>query len=87
MPKRSFARLEEKYRRSKKDTGSPAVQVIRISARIQEIAEHLKEHRKDHDARLGLLKLLAKRRRLLSYLSKFEPNVYRRLVKDLDLKA
>jgi small subunit ribosomal protein S15 len=79
-------KLEDKYQLSKKDTGSPAVQVLQITARIAELAAHLKAHKHDYDARLGLLKLMAKRRRLLAYLMKFEPNVYTKLIKDLNLK-
>ncbi len=87
MPESVFERLKKKYRGGAKDTGSPAVQVIVISERIQDLAEHLKKHTHDIDARLGLLKLMAKRRRLLAYLSKFEPDVYKKIVKDLGFKA
>jgi len=80
-------KLEGKYQLSKKDTGSPAVQVVQVTDRIAELASHLKAHKHDYDARLGLLKAMAKRRRLLAYLSKFEPKVYTKLVKDLNLKV
>ena len=87
MAKTVFEKLKAKYRRVKKDTGSPVIQVIVISERINLLAQHLKEHKKDNDARFGLLELLAKRRRLLAYLSKYEPKIYQKIVKDLNLKA
>lgn len=87
MVKRKIEKLEVKYQRSKKDTGSPAVQILEATFRIAELADHLKAHKHDYDARLGLLKLMAKRRRLLAYLSKFEPKVYVKIIKDLNLKV
>lgn len=87
MAKGKITKLEVKYQRSKHDTGSPAVQILEVTARIVELADHLKAHKHDYDARLGLLKLMAKRRRLLAYLSKFEPKVYAKIVKDLNLKV
>lgn len=87
MPQSIFERLKKKYQENKKDTGSPVVQVLVISEKIHDLSEHLKKHPHDIDGRLGLLKFLAKRRRLLAYLSKFEPEVYKKVVKDLGLKA
>ncbi|MBD3795529.1 MAG: 30S ribosomal protein S15 [Epsilonproteobacteria bacterium] len=59
-----------KYGRDDKDTGSTEVQVALITARILYLTEHLKVNKKDHSSRLGLLKLVGQRRRLLSYLKK-----------------
>ena len=87
MVKGKIEKLEVKYQKSKKDTGSPAVQILEITDRINELATHLKAHKHDYDARLGLLKLMAKRRRLLAYLSKFEIPLYAKIVKDLNLKV
>ncbi|MCD6194699.1 30S ribosomal protein S15 [bacterium] len=87
MPQTIFERLKKKYQRNKEDTGSPVVQIIVISEKIQDLSQHLKKHPHDIDGRLSLLKFLAKRRRLLAYLSKFETNVYKKVVKDLGLKA
>ena len=68
------------------DTGSVPVQVALLSKRISELTGHLKKHSKDHHSRLGLLKLVGKRRRLLSYLEKKNPKKYGALIKKLDLK-
>jgi len=87
VQKAKKTKLESKYKMSKLDTGSPAIQVLQITQRVNELSAHLKSHKQDNDALLGLLKLMAKRRRLLAYLSKFEPKVYVKLVKDLNLKV
>ncbi len=58
----------KKFAREKGDTGSPEVQIALLSAQIDKLAEHLKEHKKDIHSRRGLLSMVAKRRRLLNYL-------------------
>ena len=58
------------YARTEGDTGSPEVQVAVLTARIQELTEHLKTHHKDHHSRRGLLKMVGQRRGLLAYLKK-----------------
>ncbi len=63
-------KLIKKFAREKGDTGSPEVQVALLSAQIDKLAEHLKEHKKDIHSRRGLLSMVAKRRRLLNYLKK-----------------
>jgi len=70
----------------KEDTGSVDVQVALISKQIDELVVHLKRHSKDNHSRLGLLKLVGKRRRLLNYLSRRNPKNYAVLVKKLGLK-
>jgi len=87
MVKKGLKKLASKYRGSEKDTGSPAVQILSLTSKIDSLSSHLKQHKQDIDARLGLLKFLVKRRRLLAYLSKYEPDIYKKLVRDLDLKA
>ncbi len=74
------------YRRDDADTGSPEVQVALLTSRIQEINEHLQSNKKDHAARLGLVKLVGKRNRLLQYLSRTSPAAYRELIKRLGLR-
>ncbi|MFP4472843.1 MAG: 30S ribosomal protein S15 [Candidatus Omnitrophota bacterium] len=69
-----------------KDTGSPEVQVAVLSARINELAEHLKVHRKDFHSRRGLLMMIGKRRRLLSYLKRTKPEKYEETIKKLNLR-
>ncbi len=75
-----------KYGRSDGDTGSAEVQVALLTARINELTEHLREHRKDHHSRRGLLMLVGKRRRLLNYLQRIDLDRYRALIKDLGLR-
>ena len=68
------------------DTGSPEVQVAVLTKRIQYLTEHLKEHKKDHHSRRGLLKMVGHRRRLLSYLYKKDITRYRELISRLNLR-
>jgi small subunit ribosomal protein S15 len=68
------------------DTGSPEVQVALLTARINELTEHLRTHRKDHHSRRGLLMLVGQRRRLLNYLSRRDVDRYRALVQELGLR-
>lgn len=68
------------------DTGSPEVQVALLSARIAQLTDHLKIHKKDHHSRRGLLMLVGKRRRLLNYLSKTDIERYRSLISKLGLR-
>jgi small subunit ribosomal protein S15 len=79
-------KLVEKYKEHNKDTGSVGVQIILLTGQIAELVEHLKEHNKDHDSRRGLLKMVNKRRKLLNYLNKTEPEKYLKLIADLKLK-
>lgn len=69
-----------------KDTGSPEVQVSIISKRIEELASHLKTHKKDNHSRRGLLQLVADRQKHLKYLMKHNKARYEQLVEKLDLK-
>jgi len=68
------------------DTGSPEVQVALLTARINELTEHLRTHRKDHHSRRGLLMLVGQRRRLLNYLNGHDVERYRAIVKELGLR-
>ncbi len=68
------------------DTGSPDVQVALLTERIQQLTEHLKIHIHDHHSRRGLLKLVGRRRRLLSYLSQKDKERYRALIERLGLR-
>lgn len=68
------------------DTGSADVQIALLTARINELTEHLQVHRKDHASRRGLLKMVGERRRLLDYLSRTEPKRYQELIKKLNLR-
>ena len=68
------------------DTGSPEVQVAILTARIQELTEHLQNNQKDHHSRRGLLKMVGQRRNLLAYLKKTDINRYRSLIERLGLR-
>lgn len=68
------------------DTGSPEVQIAVLTARIQYLTDHLKEHKKDHHSRRGLLKMVGHRRRLLSYLYKTNIDRYRSIITKLNLR-
>ena len=74
------------YRRHEQDSGSPEVQVAVLSERISHLTEHLKTHRKDHHTRRGLLKLVGRRRRLLTYLRANEFSRYMGLIERLGLR-
>jgi len=75
-----------KHGRDQADTGSTEVQVALLTARINELTEHLREHRKDHHSRRGLLMLVGKRRRLLKYLARTDIDRYRALIAELGLR-
>lgn len=76
----------KKYAREKGDTGSPEVQIALLSLQIDKLVSHLKEHGKDVHSRRGLLSMVAKRRRLLSYLHKRDEERYKNLIKELKLE-
>ncbi len=75
-----------KHGRADGDTGSTEVQVALLTARINELTEHLREHKKDHHSRRGLLMLVGKRRRLLKYLQSSDIDRYRALIQELGLR-
>jgi small subunit ribosomal protein S15 len=72
--------------RGEGDTGSPEVQVAILSHRINELTEHLKTHPKDHHCRLGLLRMVGRRKRLLDYLRREDIDRYRELIAKLGLR-
>lgn len=78
--------LVQKYQTHKEDTGSTNVQIAVLTDKINQLTGHLKEHRKDFDSRVGLLKMVGKRRRLLNYLAKTDQAIYDKLVGDLGLR-
>ena len=73
--------------RDKDDSGSPEVQVSIMSARISELTEHLKIHKKDDHSRRGLLQLVGKRKRLLKYLKRENYESYEALIKKLGIRS
>jgi small subunit ribosomal protein S15 len=80
------AELIEQFRTHAKDTGSPEVQIALLSERISYLTTHLKSHAKDHASRRGLIMMVNKRRRLLDYLNRRDPNRYREIVERLSLR-
>ena len=74
------------YRSHDKDTGSPEVQIALLTKRITGLTEHFKTHKKDNGSRIGLLKLVAKRRKLLDYLRSNEVDRYRSIIAKLGLR-
>jgi small subunit ribosomal protein S15 len=75
-----------KFANNENDTGSPAVQIALLTERINYLTEHLKEHKKDHSSRLGLLKLVGQRRRLMRYLRKKDFAKYNETISALNLR-
>ena len=80
------AQVMTDYQRSKGDTGSPEVQVALMTARINHLTDHFKDHIKDFHSRRGLLRLVSRRRKLLDYLKAKNEDSYRTLIKRLELR-
>lgn len=76
----------KKTRLHDEDTGSPEAQIAILTRRINELTSHLRKHRKDRDSRKGLLELVEKRRKLISYLQDEDPERYNEVAEELDLK-
>jgi small subunit ribosomal protein S15 len=76
----------KKYGESDNDTGKTEVQIAMLTERIKYLTEHLKEHKKDHHSRRGLLKLVGQRRRLLRYLTRKDIMRYRKIISELGLR-
>jgi len=74
------------YQRAKGDTGSPEVQIALLTARINGLAGHFKDHVKDHHSRRGLLRMVSRRRKLLDYLKSRNSDSYRTLIEKLGLR-
>lgn len=86
LAKDKKTQLIEEFKIHEKDTGSPEVQIALLTEQIKRLTDHLKEHRKDHHSRRGLLKMVSKRKKLLDYLKKHYPRRYQSLVKKLKLR-
>jgi len=77
----------KKYKLHKEDTGSPEVQVAIFTEKIDELAKHLKKNKKDNHSRRGLLGMVSKRKRLLTYLKRTDEKRYRSITRKLGIKA
>ena len=86
ISKEKKAELIKTYGRKEGDTGSPEVQIAILTERINELTEHLKENKKDHHSRRGLLKMVGKSRGLLDYLKKNDLEGYRDLIAKLGIR-
>ena len=80
------AEIKNEFKRSEQDTGSVEVQAALLTTRIKELTEHLKSFKKDHSARRGLIMMVNKRRKLLSYLQKKDDARYKELIVKLGLR-
>ncbi|MGZ6694574.1 MAG: 30S ribosomal protein S15 [Solirubrobacteraceae bacterium] len=80
------AELTKQFGANEHDTGNTRVQIALLSARISDLTEHLRAHKKDHHSRRGLLMLVGRRRRLLNYMQKKDLEGYRALIKELGLR-
>jgi len=86
LTKEQKLEIIKKYGKDEKDTGSPEVQIALLTARINYLTEHFKEHKKDHHSRTGLLRMVGQRKRLLSYLKKKDYNRYIKIIQALGLR-
>ncbi|MCR4625586.1 MAG: 30S ribosomal protein S15 [Lachnospiraceae bacterium] len=86
ITKEKKAAIIAEYGKTPEDTGSTQVQVAILTARINELTEHLKVHKKDHHSRRGLLMMVGQRRGLLEYLKKTDITEYRALIEKLGLR-
>jgi small subunit ribosomal protein S15 len=86
LTKEQKQEIVKKYARTEGDTGSPEVQIAILTAEINELTEHLKEHKHDHHSRRGLLKKVGQRRSLQKYLLKTDVTRYRELIASLGLR-
>jgi len=80
------AKIVSDFQRAQGDTGSPEVQVALLTARINDLTGHFKEHVKDHHSRRGLLRMVSRRRKLLDYLKATNVDSYRALIQRLGLR-
>jgi small subunit ribosomal protein S15 len=86
LTKEEKDKLIKKFKTHESDTGSPEVQIAILSSEIEQLTDHLKEHKKDFSSRRGLLRKVGLRRRLLRYLQKENQKSYEELIKKLKLK-
>jgi len=86
LDKQGKQSIIQAYQRTTGDTGSPEVQIALLTERINQLNEHLRVHRKDHHSRRGLLQLVGKRKRLLTYLQNKDIERYRELIQRLKLR-
>ena len=86
ITKEQKTELIEEYKQGERDTGSPEVQVAILTTRINGLTDHLRTHKKDFAGRRGLLAMVSRRRRLLDYLKKVDPQRYLNTIRRLELR-
>lgn len=86
LSREAKADIIARYQQHEGDTGSPEVQIAILTARINELTEHLRVHKKDHHSRRGMYKMIGQRRGLLDYLQKTDVERYRTIVSKLGLR-
>jgi small subunit ribosomal protein S15 len=86
LGKAEKAQIIEKFATKAGDTASPQVQIALLTHRLQQLNEHFKGNKKDHHSRLGLLKLVGQRRRLINYLKRKDAAAYKELIGELGLR-
>ena len=86
ITKEEKAELIKKHGKNDKDSGSSAAQVSILTQRIRNITDHLKENKKDHSGRRGLIAMVSKRRKLLDYIRKQNNENYMNLIKELNIR-
>ena len=80
------AQIVDDYKQSEGDTGSPEVQVALLTANIEKLQQHFKEHAQDHHSRRGLIRMVNQRRKLLDYLKRKDASRYSTVIKRLGLR-
>jgi small subunit ribosomal protein S15 len=86
LTKESKSDIIKKFGKDGSDTGAPEVQIALLTARINDLTPHFESHSKDHHSRVGLLKMVGKRRRLLDYLQEKDIERYRKIITDLQIR-
>jgi len=86
LTKEAKAEIIKKYGEKANDTGRPEVQIALLTARINDLSPHFEKFSKDHHSRVGLLRMVGKRRRLLDYLQEKNVDRYRKLIAELQIR-
>ena len=86
ITKERKSQLISEYGREGADSGSPEVQIAILTSRISQLTDHFKQHKKDYASRRGLLRMVSRRRRLLDYVKRVNPELYLDLLRRLDIR-
>lgn len=86
LTKEAVAEIVTKFGKTPQDSGSPEVQIALLTAHINDLTPHFEKHGKDHHSRVGLLKMVGKRRRLLDYLQEKDIERYRKIIAELQIR-